>query len=355
MLNLKDKLIEPDDERLQYSGRIDFYKKKKPVLIYPCSSIKLRFTGTSLKIKLINKNSYWNNYLGYIIDGKQEKVILSNDMEDEITLADNLEDKEHTALIFKRMDGCHCIHLLGFYISENGVLLPCEEKPSRRIEFYGDSVSAGEVSEAVDYVGKPDPVHNGEYSNSWFSYAWLTARKLNSQIHDVAQGGIALLNNTGWFNEPQYLGLESTYDKINYNPALGNITQWNFDKYVAGIIVIAIGQNDNHPTDYMKEDYNCEQAKHWRKLYKAFVEKIREIYPNAFIILSTTILEHHLNWDNSIEAVCDMLNDKKIVHFLYSNNGSGTPGHIRISEAEKMSDELVKFIESFGESIWTND
>lgn len=47
---------------------------------------------------------------------------------------------------------------------------------------------AGEVSEAVDYVEKEDPEHNGEYSNSWYSYSWMTARKLGAQIHDIAQG-----------------------------------------------------------------------------------------------------------------------------------------------------------------------
>ena len=45
--------------------------------------------------------------------------------------------------------------------------------PERRIKVYGDSVSAGEVSEAVDYTRKEDPEHNGEYSNSWYSYASL--------------------------------------------------------------------------------------------------------------------------------------------------------------------------------------
>ena len=64
--------------------------------------------------------------------------------------------------------------------------------PERKIEVYGDSVYAGEVSEAVEYTGKEDPEYNGEYSNSWYSYAWMTARKLNAQIHDIAQGGIAL-------------------------------------------------------------------------------------------------------------------------------------------------------------------
>lgn len=35
-------------------------------------------------------------------------------------------------------------------------LLPPEPKPARRMEVFGDSVSCGEVSEAVDYVGKED-------------------------------------------------------------------------------------------------------------------------------------------------------------------------------------------------------
>lgn len=42
---------------------------------------------------------------------------------------------------------------------------PLKPLSGRRIEVYGDSVSAGEVSEAVDCVGKEDPVHNGGYSN----------------------------------------------------------------------------------------------------------------------------------------------------------------------------------------------
>lgn len=33
-------------------------------------------------------------------------------------------------------------------------------------------------------------------------------------------------------------------------------------------------------------------------------------------------------------------------------NGSGTPGHIRIPEAEQMSDELAAYISSLGDEIW---
>ena len=220
------------------------------------------------------------------------------------------------------------------------------------MEFFGDSVSCGEVSEAVAYVGKPDPEHDGEYSNSWYSYAWMTARKLNAQIHDTSQGGISLLDDTGWFAAPHYKGVESCYDKIEYHPDLGPTKPWDFSRYIPHVVVVAIGQNDNHPVDYMAEDYDSEKSKNWRKHYQAFIEKLMQLYPKAQIILATTILCHDKSWDRSIDEVCTRIGSSRVHHFLYTKNGSGTPGHIRIPEAEQMSDELAAYITSLGDEIW---
>lgn len=126
------------------------------------------------------------------------------------------------------MDSCHIVTLLGFELGSDAEVLTPAPLPSRKIEVFGDSVSCGEVSEAVDYVGKPDPEHDGEYSNSWYSYAWMTARNLHAQLHDSSQGGIALLDKTGWFMAPDYLGIESCYDKIEYQPELSEVKPWDF-------------------------------------------------------------------------------------------------------------------------------
>ena len=111
------------------------------------------------------------------------------------------------------------------------------------MEFFGDSVSCGEVSEAVEYVGKPDPEHDGEYTNSCNSNASMTARKLKAQLHDTSQGGISLLDDTGWFAAPHYKRVESCYDKIEYHPDLGPTKQWDFSKYVPHVVVVAIGHS----------------------------------------------------------------------------------------------------------------
>ncbi|MCI6345657.1 MAG: hypothetical protein MR777_04665 [Succinatimonas sp.] len=80
----------------------------------------------------------------------------------------------------------------------------------------------------------------------------MCARKLGAKLHDIAQGGIALLDKTGWFHHPDYIGMESVYDKVHYNPYINPVTTWDFSKFRPHVVVIAIGQNESHPKDFIK-------------------------------------------------------------------------------------------------------
>ena len=344
-------MIYPDDPRLTYSGRIDWRNPKAPVFIWPCTFVTFCFTGENLKLHICNRRQYWGNQLGFILDGEQGKIKLPSDGEAvcEIPVTGN---GRHEILIFKRQDSCHEVAILGFELAKEAEIYKALGLPKRKIEVYGDSVSAGEVSEAVEYTGKADPEHDGEYSNAWYSYAWMTARKLQAQIHDVAQGGIALLNHTGYFAEPEYVGMESAWDEIQYNPAFGETTKWDFSKYTPDVVIVAIGQNDNHPEDYMKEDYEGEKAQNWRAHYKQFLLKIRQTYPDAYIVCITTLLMHDAAWDRSISQVVEELDDEKISKCTFKRNGIATPGHLRIPEAEEMAEELSAYIEQLHIEAW---
>ena len=50
--------ILPDHEKLQYSGRIDWTDRKAPVFVFPCTFVRMRFTGEMLKIYVKNKLFY---------------------------------------------------------------------------------------------------------------------------------------------------------------------------------------------------------------------------------------------------------------------------------------------------------
>ena len=216
----------------------------------------------------------------------------------------------------------------------------------RRIEVYGDSVSAGESSENIDDTGRTDPEHRGGFSNCWFSFPWMTARLLGAQLHDIAQGGIALMDGQGWFHRPVQTGMESAWDKVHYNTFLGEPTKWDFSKFVPQVVIVAIGQNDNYPVDYMKEDFNGEMAEKWRDHYKQFLQKLRRVYPKAWIVCCTTVLEHDKNWDRAIGMVVDSVKDERISQFFFRRNGSATPGHPRIPEQFEMAKELADYLEN---------
>lgn len=220
----------------------------------------------------------------------------------------------------------------------------CQKKTDKRIEVYGDSVSAGEVSEAVDFVGKEDPEHEGGYSNSYYSYGWILARKLGAQIHDIAQGGIALMDGEGWYHEPEQIGMETVWNKVHYNTRLSGMSDWDFSKYIPQVVIVAVGQNDCHPEDYMKEEYCHPQARKWREHYMNFLRKLRSVYSEAYIICCTTLLNHDESWDDAIAQVVKNMDDKKITQYVFKRNGMGTPGYLRIPEAYEMAEELEEYI-----------
>ena len=83
-----------------------------------------------------------------------------------------------------------------------------------------------------------------------------------------------------------------------------------------------------------------------------FLEKLRGKYPKAHIICCTTLLCHDRAWDDAIgQAVRDM-GDDKITQYLFQRNGRGTPGHLRIPEAEEMARELSAYISSLNIEGW---
>lgn len=345
--------IDLDREELVYSGRIDRRNPKKPEFIFPASSLAFRFFGRKAVLILENRNAYWDNYVGAIVDGVQKCWLLKKEGQTEISFLEEEQDGTHSVLFFKRQDSCHEMRLCSLMLSDKGRILEAPAGFKRKIEVYGDSVSAGEVSEAVDWVGRADPPkHNGRFSNSWYSYAWITARKLHAQLHDIAQGGIALMDGTGWFCPPNFIGMETIWDQMHYQPEFGEMVSWDFSGYTPDVVIVAIGQNDSYPEDYMKEDRMGEKAVLWRERYRAFLERILMQYPKAYLVCCTTLLNHDAGWDASIEQVCQELADPRVTYFRFRRTGQGTPGHLRISEAEEMAEELAAYLENLGIEGW---
>ena len=332
---------------LQYTGRADFSDPLHPVFLFPATSVRFRLAGRRLIVRLHNAHHLWENRLGVVINGDQFGVELPWDADCEIDLSAHLAEGVNDVLLFKRQDSCHKVIFDSLEI--DGELLAPPERLLRRIEFYGDSVSAGEVTERDDHAGRLDPPdHNARWNNVWHSYAWQCARMLNAEISDIAQGGIALQDGRGWFPP---CGMLTAYDKIAYNPHWHDVRPWDFTRWTPHVVVIAIGQNDNAQGDYMHEDYDGDLARAWRSDYRRLIENLREKYPHAYILCTTTVMMHSPEWDKAIGEAVAAVADTRVRQFLYTGNGAVTPGHVRRCEAEAMARELANYIETLP-NVW---
>lgn len=349
-----------NDPRIKYMGRIDFSVPEKPVMYFPYSNFKVKFKGSGVTLSLINKTAWGNVSIGYVIDGRAAKLPMNlSDNEKEITVqtAANLDkDCEHTLTVYKAMAANHSVCFTGIEIHD-GELLDNDISYDLKIEVFGDSVSAGEVCEAVDFTGLCDPCSHGSiYDNSLYSYAVQTAKNLNAEIHDIAQGGISVKSGSGYFHYPDYIGMDKVFDKMAYFPEAikhpSSPDKWDFSRYIPDIVICALGQNDKHNGLTDADDIDIDDPAvrtDWKNEYKKIIRSLSSAYgKDVKFVFTTTILMHDKSWDDAIGEIVNELNGEglRAYHNIFTRNGAATGGHPRIPEHNEMADELTSFIRS---------
>lgn len=344
MNELKNKrYISPADECFQYMGRIDYAHPERPLFIWAGSTASIKFTGTSCAAVLMNIPFQEDTHFGAVIDGVFHKYFFGSSKEEiTVNLAEGLSEGEHTLVIVKTMAAYNYFEFRGLYIDESAAVLPFKHNYDLKIEVYGDSVSAGEVTEALYNEGQIDPDdHRNRFDNSWYSYPLILSRLLNAEVNDTAQGGIALLDGTGYFCSDQLTGMESVYDKLAYTPYFER-SQWDFSLYTPDIVIMAIGQNDAAPDPeaIKRPDYRRMWKDNYIKLLKTLMEK----YPNAKFILTLTVLGHDNTWEDALDEIHSEMNDNRVLRFKFTRTGRGTLGHPRATEQAEMAVELAEYI-----------
>ncbi|SFU89142.1 hypothetical protein SAMN04487886_12803 [Clostridium sp. DSM 8431] len=260
-----------------------------------------------------------------------------------------LSNKEHEIVIYKRQDACHYFDFLGIILNKEGEILESKERCKRRIECFGGSLSSGELCELTTSIAKNQlESYKGKSSNGYFSFPLVLGRYLGAEVNNNAQGGLALLNETGFFRRERNLGLEYTYDKLRYNPELGECTKWNFNEFIPHVVIIELGFHDSYPFGNINEI----KKNIWKEKYKGIIKSLREKYPKALFVLITSIAKHEEIWDKALTEIIYELNDSKVVQYKFIRNGVLPYEHLKVSYAAEMAQELSEFLISFGDEIW---
>tara|TARA_R110002020_G_scaffold184120_1_gene380987 strand:- start:88306 stop:89403 length:1098 start_codon:yes stop_codon:yes gene_type:complete len=328
-----------NDSHIIYEGRVDTSSIDNAQLYWSGTSIKLNFKGTS--IAAIMHDSQGDNYYDIRIDNDSLGIVRPDTIQREYILAEGLSAAAHKLEIFKRTEWNRGTTFFnGFKIKGNAKVLEPSPLPTRKMEFYGNSISAGYAVE--DYSGKDSP--DSTYTNNYLSYAAITARHFNAEYRCICRSGIGI--TVSW--EP--LIMPEMYDRLA--PTDNNST-WDFSQYTPDVVVVNLLQNDSWlvemPDHKEFRDRFGEIAPSPDdivKAYQDFVATLRGHYPNAHIICALGNMDatqKGSQWPEYIyEAVHNLADDKMhVLIFPYKN----TENHPTIREQKIMSQKLIEFID----------
>ncbi|WP_205503620.1 SGNH/GDSL hydrolase family protein [Rufibacter psychrotolerans] len=320
-------------------GRVGKPSPEAAELYWSGSSVKLNFEGTGVKARL--KDTSGKSYYNVLIDGKEVSVLQPDTAARLYTLAQQLAPGKHTVELFKRTEwdkGTTTFY--GFELEGKGKVLPAAAPKTRRIEFYGNSITAGYAVE--DYSGKDS--WEGTNTNHYASYAALTARFFDAAHTCVCKSGIGI--TVSW----EASIMPDIYDRLNpSDPA----SKWDFSQTPPDLVVINLFQNDswivNLPNN---EQYrrrfgtNKPTEEFLITAYQNFVKSIRGKYPNTHIIAmlgNMDITRAGSPWPGYVERAVAGLQDPKVYTLFapYKN----TPGHPRVEEQQAMANQLIAFIQ----------
>ena len=231
----------PTDERIRYTGRIDFTDEEQPTFSSPGVYEEMRFRGDAVTVRI--KDQYQdgkNNYYDVFIDDQEPIKLIPQRRVFEYPIDVDLEYGEHTVTVAKRTEATiGWGKFLGFRV--NGQIIDPGIERSRKLVFVGDSITAGSGVDATN--GSAECSEDGwgqPYHNVDHSYAVLAARSFDADYHVTAVSGIGLVQNydTRWDARTMPDVYDLLYLEQKDSPA------WDTDQFVPDAIVIALGTND---------------------------------------------------------------------------------------------------------------
>ncbi len=328
---------DPYDYHYYYHGRTDMSGEAGPVLYYGGSGVEAHFEGTSAKAILTDIKSKSAQRVFFMVNEDTVSYSIAPNATDTFTIATGLTDSTHMLKIYKMEGpgaGAFGLQFNGLLLDDAKGVLPVEPEKELKISFYGDSFTEGSGGDCLGDDG------DCGQNNGYFSYANVAARILHAEIHNNGIGGLAVKDNTGWY-QSQTTGLETTYNKLNPSNENGNAyTMWNFDRFTPEVVVFAFGINDAWGAGDPLYD-----PENWKAAYKGVIKSIVDKHGKD----ATQIVIAPGNIPNNSYALSQEVAEElrgeqyKAAYFQYSFDLDAHPTR---AEHAKMGKELAAFIDS---------
>jgi lysophospholipase L1-like esterase len=256
---------------IHYLGRFDTRDAAGPRFAWPGTAIAATFQGTGIQATLSDTGT---NYLVVALDGGTPTVVATSGSNKTYTLASNLPAGQHTLVLTKRTEANVGVEQLLALTPQGGVLVPSPDPFTRRIEYVGDSITAG----YGDIGAGPDCHFSADTEDETVAYGALAAAALDAQQTVIAYSG------KGMYRE--YGGSTTDQMPVLWNRTLpdDSTSTWGFTTPSPDLVVINLSSNDFATGD---------PGNAFVQAYSTFLQTLRQHYPNAYVVcaLAATMTE----------------------------------------------------------------
>jgi lysophospholipase L1-like esterase len=277
-------LIPASDQNINYYGRFDKSTASQVRFNWSGCIIEASFPGPSIGIELSDGQADYD----VEIDGAPDTILRTVSSTTHYTFRTNLSTGSHTVRLMQRSENhWNAAVFKGFYLADGKALLPAPAKPERKIEFIGDSYTAGYGNESPGRTCSSEQLR--AYTNANKSFGPLVTKAFHAQSVVLGYSGAGMVRNYGESSKKSEKPFPYYYGKV-----LGDVSgEWNFTQWTPDLAVICLGTNDFSTTPY-PDDTSYKNA------YHTFIGRVLGNYPDASILCVTT---HTGPMDNYVKQV----------------------------------------------------
>jgi lysophospholipase L1-like esterase len=269
---------------VRFVGRMDNSTPGEPKFEWEGSAIEANFSGTQLAVTIAGDPAT-PNYFAVVIDGAaQPTLVVNGATPTRYPLATSLASGPHHVLLVRRDEAFqNTTQFVSFDVGPSGQLLAPPPAPARRIEFIGDSITAGYGVECTN----ASMGFTAATENEYIAYGSIAARDLGAEAHIIAWSGEGVYRNYG--AAPDAGTLMPAYWRLTRPTVPGNA--WDFSSWTPDVVVVNLGTNDFSTTPPADIDAQYQAA------YLAFLQQIHATYPSAYVFcaLGPMLADPHLS------------------------------------------------------------
>jgi lysophospholipase L1-like esterase len=321
-----------DDTHLRYTGRTGTQAGGARLLAWSGTELRARFTGTQLALRFAPGRGGVSHFT-VEVDGRTHLLSLRGEGPADWRLREPLPAGEHSLRIVKRTEGPMAEAVLhGLLLGPGGRWLAPPPERSLKLEFYGDSITAGACNGDMNEDQYEDfASHDGTRA-----YGALTAQRLGADYVGIAYSGIGITRTWGEVLMPQVWDRVAPWPDAPVAPP---------DAREPDVVLVNLGQNDHGFPASRGEPFAADFAER----YLAFVRQLRQRYPGTRLVLLIGGMPGWKEQPAIPQALAETVRrlhaegDAKVWTYTFE---VFSLAHPRIDVHAQMADELVSFLKN---------